>query len=123
MLTIQERNTALVLEETIMASDSKNPPSAREILLLGPYGVLGTGVVECMQRTIDLQLRCDARTDQALLPVVLALLVRERVLRRRQFRLPLPVVCLQRFDLQQRRGKLRVRLLYSDTERRVVEAE
>ena len=44
--TIQERNTALVLEETVMASDPKNPPSAREILLLGPYGVLGTGVVD-----------------------------------------------------------------------------
>src|ERR1700736_4525609 len=46
MLTIQERNTALVFEETIMVSDPKNPPSAREILLLGPYGVLGTGVVD-----------------------------------------------------------------------------
>jgi len=44
--TIQERNTALVLEEPIVASDPKNPPSAREILLLGPYGVLGTGVVD-----------------------------------------------------------------------------
>ena len=43
--TIQERNMELVLEEPIIASDPKNPPSAREILLLGPYGVLGTGVV------------------------------------------------------------------------------
>src|SRR5260370_41449610 len=43
--TIQERSTALVLEEPIMVSDPKNPPSVREILLLGPYGVLGTGVV------------------------------------------------------------------------------
>ncbi|HEV3342842.1 MAG TPA: SDR family oxidoreductase [Pirellulales bacterium] len=37
---------ALLLEEPIMASDPKNPPSVREILLLGPYGVLGTGVVD-----------------------------------------------------------------------------
>src|SRR5260370_17712147 len=44
--TIQERSTALVLEEPIMVSDPKNPPSVREILLLGPYGVLGTGVVD-----------------------------------------------------------------------------
>jgi nucleoside-diphosphate-sugar epimerase len=44
--TIQERNTALVLEETIMASRPKSLLSAREILLLGPYGVLGTGVVD-----------------------------------------------------------------------------
>ena len=29
-----------------MASHPKNPLSAREILLLGPYGVLGTGVVD-----------------------------------------------------------------------------
>src|ERR1700680_4644883 len=44
--TIQERSTALVLEEPIMVSDPKIPPSVREILLLGPYGVLGTGVVD-----------------------------------------------------------------------------
>ena len=43
---IQERNTPLVLEEMIMASDSTNRTSTREILLLGPYGVLGTGVVD-----------------------------------------------------------------------------
>jgi len=29
-----------------MASDPKNPLPARKILLLGPYGVLGTGVVD-----------------------------------------------------------------------------
>jgi hypothetical protein len=29
-----------------MASDLKNPLPARGILLLGPYGVLGTGVVD-----------------------------------------------------------------------------
>src|SRR5260370_42007409 len=33
-------------KETIMASHPKNPLSTREILLLGPYGVLGTGVVD-----------------------------------------------------------------------------
>jgi len=33
-------------KETIMASDPNNPLPARKILLLGPYGVLGTGVVD-----------------------------------------------------------------------------
>src|ERR1700738_3342430 len=43
---IHERNTAPVFEGTIMHSDPRSPPSVRDILLLGPYGVLGTGVVD-----------------------------------------------------------------------------
>src|SRR5277367_2877170 len=44
--TKQERNKALVREKTVIGAVSENPPSTREILLLGPYGVLGTGVVD-----------------------------------------------------------------------------
>ncbi len=91
--------------------------------LLLRAGNAGARFVERVRGAIDLCLRGDARAEQALLAVVLGLLKGERVLGRRELRLALPVVRLQRVDLQSRGGELRARLFDGNAKRRVVEAE
>ena len=86
-------------------------------------GDLRARLVERVRGAVDLRLRGDARAEQPLLALELALLEGERVLRRAQLRLALAVVRLQRLDLQARRRELRRGLVDGDAERRVVEAK
>src|SRR6185312_9797811 len=78
---------------------------------------------EAVARLVVIGLRGDAAADQLLLPVELALLVVEGILRRGELGLALAVAGAQGLDLQARAGELRLGLLHSGAERTLIEAD
>src|SRR3954452_15064973 len=85
-------------------------------------GEARAGFIECMRCAIDLSLRCDARGDQSFLPIQLALLEGECVLRGGEVGLTLEIRRLERLDLQRGGRELRLRFLDVDAKRRIVES-
>jgi hypothetical protein len=72
---------------------------------------------------VYLYLRGYARGEQAVLPVILALLIGKRVLRGCDLGLALPIGRLQSFDLKPRAAQARLGLLHRDSKWRVVDAK